>query len=104
MNYKLLNNSDDYRSLIGEELLVFSDKNKFNKLKSNNDSRIKDAEYFLKILRKQNNKKINKFLWELYAYGFNINNEEIQNNNNLTNKEKDKIELLKLLLGTAYWY
>ena len=103
MNYKRLNNSDDYRSLIGKELLVFSDKNKFNKLKSNNDDRIKNAEYFLKILRKQNNKKINKFLWELYAYGFNINNEEIQNNNNLTNKEKDKIELLKLLLGTTYW-
>jgi len=99
INYNQLNNSDDYRSLIGKEFMILLDKNKFNEMKNNNVDR------FLNILYKENNRKCNKFLWELYAYGFEISLEKIKKDQNVISNKKDidKVELLKLLLGTTYW-
>jgi len=104
-NYNQLNNSDDYRSLIGNELIILLDKNKFNKMKNNNDIKMENIDRFFNILYNENNRKCNKFLWELYAYGFDISLEKIKKNQNVINNKKDidKISLLKLLLGTTYW-
>ncbi|MEA1975338.1 MAG: hypothetical protein U9N10_07225 [Bacillota bacterium] len=104
-NYHQLNNSTDYRSIIGEELLIFIDKNKFNTMKQNRDSEMNSINRLLNLIDKENDRKCNKFLWELYAYGFDISLEAIKENKHIVNNEKenDKIELLKLLLGTTYW-
>ena len=104
-HYNHLNNSDDYRSLIGDELLIFLDKDNFNRLKQNNASQIKAIDRLLVLLNKENDRKCNKFLWELYAYGFDLSLEDIKKNESIVNNEKDrdKIQLIKLLLGTTYW-
>ena len=104
-NYHQLNNSDDSRSLLGKELLIFLDKDNFDRMKENNSSQMKAIHRLLSLLNKENDQKCNKFLWELYAYGFDISLEDLKKNEYIENNEKDhdKIELIKLLLGTTYW-
>lgn len=105
-NYLQLNDSDDYRSLIGKELLILIDKEQFNTMKKNNNRQMKAINRLIHLLSTIDHKKCNKFVWELYAYGFDISLEKMNEKPcDMKNpKDVDRIELVKLLLGTTYWY
>jgi len=104
--YLQLNDSDDYRSLVGEELMILIDKDQFNGMKKNNNSQMNDINRLIHLLYRIDHKKCNKFVWELYAYGFDISLEKMKENpcEMKSPKDVDKIELIKLLLGTTYWH
>ena len=109
-NYINLNQGDDYRANLGEELEILLSKEVFNKGKHLNNIKYQNMQNLIKIIANMDDMKLNKFRWELYAYGFDIDYENIigkEENNRIeeNNKEnnKDKLELIKLLLGTSYW-
>ncbi|WZL73753.1 hypothetical protein QBE52_03185 [Clostridiaceae bacterium 35-E11] len=95
-----------YRYKIGKELEVLTDLNLYNEFKKN-----KNKEYIMiaQLMQQMDNftakyPRIKNFLWELWAYGFEIGPSEHAVEDEEVNRNiKEKIKLIDLLLGTHYW-
>ncbi|WP_202710777.1 hypothetical protein [Sporosalibacterium faouarense] len=106
-NYLDINKSDSYRYRLGKEIEALSDIKLYNQLKeSNKDEYFKIAILINEMSKlKEENSDIRKFIWELWAYGFELGgiDDSIRSNRDNDDDLHEKIKLVNLLLGTHYW-
>ncbi len=105
-NFININESPDgnYRLKIAKELKVLTNPNYYKKLMEENNTQYMYISNLIFRFQayKQDYPSIDKFLWELWGYGFDsIKSDEM----NIDSEETiyEKVKLLDLLLGTHYW-
>ena len=104
-NYLNINKPNTYRHKIGKEIELLANVELYNKLKKSNHIDYKRISNLIYQLRKYENSAIKNFVWELWAYGFEIEKlADIENEIQEDEEDiKEKIKLIDLLLGTHYW-
>lgn len=98
------NFDNSLRMKIAEDIIHLTDVEAYKVYKKRNDPLYRKIGEFIYILSKYKNKypSLNRFIWELWAYGFDIIEPEDLQNHNIKHMD-EKAKLVDLMLSTHYF-
>ncbi|WHH61559.1 hypothetical protein [Petroclostridium sp. X23] len=101
---KLNKSSPNIRLQLAQEIVFLTDVNKYIRLKENNYIESKQISNFINqlALYKEKYPAIGKFIWELWAYGFDIEEDDSVKKES-AEVVAEKAKLIDLLLSTQYF-
>ena len=99
-----INCVDSIRLKIAEEIIPLTDIESYKAHKKHNDPLYKEVEEFIYALSKYKKKypSFDKFIWELWAYGFDTAQKESLHHDMIKYMD-EKAKLIDLMLSTHYF-